>query len=220
MMSDFIYDALILSLAIFVDHCLEMKVISLQKGTELASVEQKIIGEDTSSNEPFVDPLQERLLNQDKDKPPMLKAAGGIEIPAVPAQTKTHLNKNTALFTVVILLFKGFNFMYLGLHTSNNPNLYKLFLILLPMVYFLILFFKIEASIETFRLRTLVELCRLLSCRLEVLLRPVCPHRSSHKISTTLHSPSVTRESLQRHIALRELHWTVLAEDGKGHHQA
>jgi hypothetical protein len=186
LLADFFFDAVLLTLAIFTTHCLEMKV-ELLKVSSIAkiiaplakSMENKPAAVDQSQSN-----LEESLLKGDENNFPILEPEKPVEelhpalLPALVAEPivveaekmPTHVNRNTSVFTASILMFKGFNFIYLGLHTTTNPNLYKLMLIILPMIYFSLLFIRIEQSIIKFKIRKLITLCKLsVNARSEVL---------------------------------------------------
>jgi hypothetical protein len=186
LLADFFFDAVLLTLAIFTTHCLEMKV-ELLKVSSIAkiiaplakSMENKPAAIDQSQSN-----LEESLLKGDENNFPILEPEKPVEelhpalLPALVAEPivveaekmPTHVNRNTSVFTASILMFKGFNFIYLGLHTTTNPNLYKLMLIILPMIYFSLLFIRIEQSIIKFKIRKLITLCKILvNARSEVL---------------------------------------------------
>jgi hypothetical protein len=68
--------------------------------------------------------------------------------------------RHTTSFTTGLLIFKGITFIFMGYHATNEPNAYKVVLILVPLIYFNTLFIKIEKAMDEYKLRDLMEYCK------------------------------------------------------------
>jgi hypothetical protein len=97
-----------------------------------------------------------------------------IELAANPEQkTNSYEYRRTTTFTTLLLILKGFTFLFIGFHTMNNTNAFKVVLILVPLIYYNILFIKIGHSISQFKIRDLITKCKLLLPRYPLLLQDV-----------------------------------------------
>jgi hypothetical protein len=69
--------------------------------------------------------------------------------------------RRTTSFTTLLLILKGFTFLFIGFHTMNNINAFKVVLMLVPLIYFNVLFIRITKSIRVFEIRDMIHLCKL-----------------------------------------------------------
>jgi hypothetical protein len=68
--------------------------------------------------------------------------------------------RRTTTFTTMLLILKGLTFLFIGFHTMNNTNGFKVILILIPLIYYNVLFIKINKSISQFKIRDLITKCK------------------------------------------------------------
>lgn len=71
------------------------------------------------------------------------------------------MTRHTTSFTTGLLIFKGMTFIFMGYHATMQSNAYKVVLMLVPLIYFNTLFVKIEKAMQEYKLRDLLEFCRL-----------------------------------------------------------
>jgi hypothetical protein len=85
-----------------------------------------------------------------------------IELAANPEQKlHTYEYRRTTTFTTLFLILKGATFLFTGFHTMRNTNGFKVILILIPLIYYNILFIKINKSINQFKIREMTTRCKL-----------------------------------------------------------
>lgn len=70
--------------------------------------------------------------------------------------------RRTTSFTTFILILKGVTFLFFGFHTMNNINAFKVVLMLVPLIYFNVLFLRITKSIKIFEMRDMIHNCSLI----------------------------------------------------------
>lgn len=84
-----------------------------------------------------------------------------IEMAGNPEQKRNVLEyRRTTTFTTLLLILKGLTFLFIGFHTMNNTNGFKVILILLPLIYYNVLFIKINKSITQFKIRDMITKCK------------------------------------------------------------
>lgn len=69
--------------------------------------------------------------------------------------------RHTTSFTTLLLILKGFTFLFIGFHTMNNINAFKVVLMLVPLIYFNVLFIRINKSIKMFEMREMTYRCKI-----------------------------------------------------------
>jgi hypothetical protein len=99
-----------------------------------------------------------------------------IELAETKEQKKLIIEyRRTTTFTTLFLILKGLTFLFIGFHTMNHINAFKVILMLVPLIYYNFLFLKIIKSSNRFMIREMLHNCRLLLLpRPFVLLQVVC----------------------------------------------
>jgi hypothetical protein len=97
-----------------------------------------------------------------------------IEMAGNPEHKRNVLEyRRTTTFTTMLLILKGLTFLFIGFHTMRYTNAFKVILMLLPLIYYNVLFIKINKSINQFKIRELITKCNPLLTRFGVFLQVV-----------------------------------------------
>lgn len=87
--------------------------------------------------------------------------------------------RRTTSFTSLLLIIKGFTFLFIGFHSMNNINAFKVILMLVPLIYFNVLFIRITKSIKMFKIRDMISSCTHSLPRPRLLLQVVRLERAA-----------------------------------------
>lgn len=67
--------------------------------------------------------------------------------------------RRTTTFTTLLLILKGATFLFIGFHTMNYINAFKVILMLAPLIYYNVLFLRIINSGKQFMIREMLHNC-------------------------------------------------------------
>lgn len=79
-----------------------------------------------------------------------------VELAEIAEKKDISEYRHTTTFTTMLLILKGFTFLFIGFHTMKNTNAFKVLLLLLPLIYYNVLFVKINKSIDLYKIRDMI----------------------------------------------------------------